>query len=60
MPAPKHPWDSVAVGGSFTITEHKGFGRVQAYVHQRNYTLKPKRFTAFLNIDNTVTVTRRA
>ncbi len=59
---PKHPWDTLALGETFTIpvTEHRGFGRVQMYTYQRNFHLKPKRFSAFHNLDGSVTITRRA
>jgi hypothetical protein len=58
---PKYPYDSLAIGESFTIaaSDHRGFGRVQSYTYHRNFVLKPKRFTCFLGLDGSVTITRR-
>lgn len=58
----KYPYDYLAIGESFEIaaSEHRGFGRIQSYTHHRNFVLKPKRFTCVLNVDGSITVTRRS
>lgn len=58
---PKYPFDSLAIGESFDVSTHPGFGRMQAYTHHKNFILKPKRFSCLLNADGqTITITRRS
>lgn len=59
---PTYPFDSLALGESFTIpaTEHRGYGRVQQYVYQRNFVLKPKRFSCLQAANGDIVVSRRS
>jgi hypothetical protein len=59
---PKYPFPTMELGTSFTIPSAKApqFHAFRIYCYTRNNVLKPKRFTCILNLDGSITITRRS